>query len=823
MSAAINHDLLMRQIDALGLILDKPLLFDARIQRWKVEGEDRERRGWTRLREWVSNQGNVYIVGNLGVWHGNDDGSMKVELPSRDDEKNKLSAEDLANIRAAQKEAQRKLDAERKTEIKTATEYAQRVWLKCAPCTEHEYLTRKQIRPHGVRLLNSLDEIKFDGMDDSNKWRLEQAVGALVVPMHDAEGEVCGLQFIYPRAHPRKQKIERDKEFWPTGMAMGGSFGLFGHIQGNSIMLLGEGYATMASLHESTGLPACYAFSANNLGKAAKALRKKYPRMHILFCADDDYLTSGNPGVTEAVKACAELENTAWIKPDFSDKAGKDRRDGKKLSDFNDLYAICGNHLSLANQVNSQLDVLKWRAPVVPAGRGPDKGGGDDEKSALSMLYPNEVVSRFSPVWSPDDVFYFDHVAHVVVSKASITNRMRRHGWDMVQADVGWQEKPEVRIEEVDFDPTETDANVKYNLWHGLPEIKQVEGASCDALLDLLWRLCSHEKANAQEIFDWTLNFLAYPLQNPGAKMQSCILIHGAQGAGKNTFFGALLDIYGNEYAVEFGPAQLENRFNAVFSKKLFAIGNEVVASREELYHVKGNIKHMVTERRWVVEGKHKDQRWERNCCNFVFMSNELNPQVLESGDRRHLVIWTPPVPDPYLKPDEFNNWQQLWSAAQKERQNGGIYALYRVLMERDLDKFNESTWPPMTQAKQDLIDINMDSRERFYREWVKDEINGLPFMPCVTDDLYEGYRTWTIRSGIARSSPMHTFSAYISKQPGVVKTRERILGGIGIVKKMMIVPSHLQPPEDGTRQTWLSQSADEFSEKLHDFKGGKA
>lgn len=823
MSAAINHDLLMRQIDALGLILDKPLLFDARIQRWKVQGEDRERRGWTRLREWVSNKGNVYIVGNLGVWHGNDDGSMKVELPSRDDEKNKLSAEDLANIRAAQKEAQRKLDLERKAEIKTATEYAQRVWLKCAPCTEHEYLTRKQIKPHGVRLLNSLDGIKLDGMDDSNKWRLEQAVGALVVPMHDAEGEVCGLQFIYPRAHPRKQKIDNDKENWPKGIGMGGSFGLFGHIQGNSIMLLGEGYATMASLHESTGLPACYAFSANNLGKAAKALRKKYPRMHILFCADDDYLTPGNPGVAEAVKASAELENTAWIKPDFNDKEGKDRRDGKKLSDFNDLYAICGNHLSLANQVNSQLDVLNWRAPIEPAGRVSNKGGGDGEKSALSMLYPNEVVSRFSPVWSPDDVFYFDHVAHVVVSKASITNRMRRHGWDMVQADVGWQEKPEVRIEEVDFDPTETDANVKYNLWHGLPEIKQVEGASCDALLDLLWRLCSHEKANAQEIFDWTLNFLAYPLQNPGAKMQSCILIHGAQGAGKNTFFGALLDIYGNEYAVEFGPAQLENRFNAVFSKKLFAIGNEVVASREELYHVKGNIKHMVTERRWVVEGKHKDQRWERNCCNFVFMSNELNPQVLESGDRRHLVIWTPPVPDPYLKPDEFNNWQQLWSAAQKERQNGGIYALYRVLMERDLDKFNESIWPPMTQAKQDLIDINMDSRERFYREWVKDEINGLPFMPCVTDDLYEGYRTWTIRSGIARSSPMHTFSAYISKQPGVVKTRERILGGIGIVKKMMIIPSHLQPPEDGTRQTWLSQSADEFSEKLHDFKGGKA
>jgi putative DNA primase/helicase len=68
-------------------------------------------------------------------------------------------------------------------------------------------------------------------------------------------------------------------------------------------------------------------------------------------------------------------------------------------------------------------------------------------------------------------------------------------------------------------------------------------------------------------IFDWLLDWLAYPLQNPGAKMQSCILIHGAQGAGKNTFFGTLLEIYSNEYSVEFGPAQLENRFNAVFRK----------------------------------------------------------------------------------------------------------------------------------------------------------------------------------------------------------------------------------------------------------------
>lgn len=822
MIGRMNYDDVVSQLTSHGLLLDKPITTDARIQRWKVEGEDHERRGWSRLREWTSAKGNVYIVGNYGIWHGNDDGNVKVELPGRDDDKNQLSKEDIANMRAAQKEAQRRIDAERKAEIKVATGFAQRIWLKCTPCEEHEYLKRKQIKSHGLRQLDSLDDINLDGIDDSNRWRLQQALGALVVPMHDAEGEVCGLQFIYPWGHPRKQKIDRDKEFWPAGMAMGGSFGLISSINNNSLILLGEGYATMASLHEATGVSVCYAFSANNLIKAAKSLRKKYPRLRILFCADDDYLSEGNPGVSAAVSATAELENTDWIKPFFADADGNDRRGGKKLTDFNDLYIIAGNHLTLANQINDKLTELKWRALPVDGG-GVGQSGGGDSGGPLSMLYPNEVVARFSPVWSPDDVFYFDHHAHVMVSKASITNRMRRHGWDMVQAHADWQDKPEVRIEEVDFDPAKTDPAVKYNLWHGLPELGAVPNASCDALLDLLYRLCSHEHQNAMEIFNWVLDFLAYPLQNPGAKMQSCILIHGAQGAGKNTFFGTILEIYGNEYSVEFGPAQLENRFNAVFSKKLFAIGNEVVASREDLYHVKGNIKHMVTERRWVVEGKHKDQRWERNCCNFVFMSNELNPQVLDSGDRRHLVIWTPPVPDPQKDQERFKVWQQSWDAAQEERRNGGVYALYQTLMQRDLSHFSEASWPPMTQAKQDLIDLNMDSRERFFREWMNGAIEGVPCMPCITEDIYEVYRAWITRSGIARHSPMHTFSAYVGKQPSVTKSQERVLIGQTYFKKMMIIPSSAAPPPDRTKSSWLAECADEFREHMSNYKGGKA
>ena len=174
-----NYDDVMAQLQSAGLILDKALTFDARIQRWKVESEDRERRGWTKLREWQSKAGNTYIVGCFGVWHGNDDGYTKLEINKEDAVV--LTAEDRAAIKAAHKEAERKLAEVRRSEIKKAAQWAGAVWNKCAPCEAHDYLTLKQIKPHGLRILpEDLGEMNLAGIDDSNFFRIKSASGALV-------------------------------------------------------------------------------------------------------------------------------------------------------------------------------------------------------------------------------------------------------------------------------------------------------------------------------------------------------------------------------------------------------------------------------------------------------------------------------------------------------------------------------------------------------------------------------------------------------------------------------------------------------------------
>jgi putative DNA primase/helicase len=799
-----NYDDIKSQIECAGLILDKPLEFDARIQRWKVAGEDRERRGWTKLREWQSKAGNTYIVGCFGVWKGNDDGYTKLEL-SKDDAV-VLTAEDKAAIKAAHKEAERKLAEARRAETKKAAQWAASVWNKCAPCEAHDYLALKQIKPHGLRILpESVGDMALTGIDESNFFRFKSAAGALVVPMHDAKGVIQGLQFIYAKGHPRRIKIERDKEFWPSGMAMGGTFGLIGPVRRDGIMLIAEGYATAASLHEATGQSVAYAFSANNLIKAGKELAKAYPLLRILFCADDDYLTDGNPGCTAAANACAEIERSAWIKPIFPLGAdGQDIRAGKKYTDFNDLAVLTGLPLTLADQVNAKLDEMKWR-DAKARGVQP-QGGGESgtERSALkSMLTLDEAVDRFALVFGGKGTM-FDYQEHILVPKNDVLDILPEHGWRDLRSI-----KKVVRMDEVGFDPAGTDKKIKCNLWGGWPTVPKQ--GRCDILIELLEYQCSDEEMR-HDVFAWVLKWIAYAIQHPGAKMRTALVFHGPQGTGKNLFFEAVMAIYG-EYGRIVDQAAIEDKFNDWASRKLMMIADEVVA-RQELYHVKNKLKSFVTGE-WIrINPKNVAAHDEKNHVNLVFLSNESQPLVLEKDDRRYTVIHTPEK-----LPAEF--YQQV----RDELNNGGVAALHHYLLNLDLGDFDEHTKPPMTKAKEDLIEVSLDSVQRFIQEWQRGEIDSAPFIPCLGSHLYQTYKRWCEHCGERSPRSLAQFIGNIKnltrwKAGQPVTTHKTQFDATTISRKMVIPPDELLATsrnmivKDGKSQAvWLTECFFAFAE----------
>ena len=107
---------------------------------------------------------------------------------------------------------------------------------------DHPYLLSKKVKPHGLKTSRS----------------------KLVVPLYDEESVLQSLQFISPCG---------DKKFLSGGRT-GGCYYQIGGVP-EKMLYVAEGFATAATVQETTGKPVAVAFNAGNLKPVAQALRKK--------------------------------------------------------------------------------------------------------------------------------------------------------------------------------------------------------------------------------------------------------------------------------------------------------------------------------------------------------------------------------------------------------------------------------------------------------------------------------------------------------------------------------------------------------------------
>ena len=109
------------------------------------------------------------------------------------------------------------------------------------------------------------------------------------------------------------------------------------HIIGEQtdVIYIGEGYATMASVHLATGKACVVAFNAGNLMDVCSQVRTTYPDNEIVVCADDDHMTKGNQGLTKAREAALKI-GAGLAVPDFEETRGSGE------TDFNDLHQVKG-------------------------------------------------------------------------------------------------------------------------------------------------------------------------------------------------------------------------------------------------------------------------------------------------------------------------------------------------------------------------------------------------------------------------------------------------------------------------------------------------
>jgi putative DNA primase/helicase len=185
--------------------------------------------------------------------------------------------------------------------------------------------------------------------------------GALLVPMHDAAGELWNVQTI----RPERPADGGPEKLFIKGGRKTGTFHLIGNPEGAAVLLVAEGYATAASCHEATGRPAVVAFDAGNLPHVVRALRGRYPGALVMVCGDDDAATMArtgkNAGRDKATEAAKLARGAAVFPQGLADGA----------SDWNDLQQSAGLDAVRA-QIEAAIQAAQATQPTRGAPTPPD-------------------------------------------------------------------------------------------------------------------------------------------------------------------------------------------------------------------------------------------------------------------------------------------------------------------------------------------------------------------------------------------------------------------------------------------------------------------
>jgi putative DNA primase/helicase len=197
---------------------------------------------------------------------------------------------------------------------------------------DHPYLLAKGVGAYGIGIVRDGPLRLLAGEATPQIWGTP---GSLIVPMHTIDGELIGVQSIAPDGF----------KCFPRGCRWGGGMHLMtGRVPTRGALgtiVIAEGYATAATIHERTGLAVAAAFTAGNLEAVARACRDRHPGAEIYIAGDNDHQKERELGADgrrkknvgrEAAIRAAEASGGMIVLPPFAEH--------ERGSDWNDLAQL---------------------------------------------------------------------------------------------------------------------------------------------------------------------------------------------------------------------------------------------------------------------------------------------------------------------------------------------------------------------------------------------------------------------------------------------------------------------------------------------------
>jgi Domain of unknown function (DUF3854)/Family of unknown function (DUF5906) len=211
----------------------------------------------------------------------------------------------------------------------------------------------------------------------------------------------------------------------------------------------------------------------------------------------------------------------------------------------------------------------------------------------------------------------------------------------------------------------------------------------------------------------WFEQWCAWPLQHPGFKLRSAVLLWGRQqGTGKSLVGYTLGKVYGKNFA-EIDDAALDpaRTFNGWARDKQFALADDVTGNDSR--RLANKIKVMISRERIEINEKNIREYTIPDCINYLFTANDPDAFYLDDNDRRmliHEVTGKPLTADFYTK--VYDPWYK--SVA-------GAGALFQHLLALDTSDFNPMGPPPVTSAKLEMAALGKTALEQWVAALIAD------------------------------------------------------------------------------------------------------
>ena len=302
---------------AAGLQPPDEILMDGKIHRFRsgTKGEP----GHGDKPGWYLVFGDGIPAGRFGCWRAG------MEITWRADVGRKLTEfEEMSHARRiSESKVLREAAQERQHQV--ASETVEKIWLSGgAAHPDHPYLKRKGIQTHGVRITGD---------------------GRLMAPLYDADGTLSTLQYI----------DEQGGKLYHPGGQTGGKFWQIGTMDEPGTLFVAEGFATAATIHETSDRPVVVAYSASNLVPVTGTLREMYgSTQDIVIVADHD---ASGVGQRYAEQASAKY-GARMVMPSILGDANDYAQAGHNLAGL--LMPIKDDWLIPADDFCAQPSPISW-------------------------------------------------------------------------------------------------------------------------------------------------------------------------------------------------------------------------------------------------------------------------------------------------------------------------------------------------------------------------------------------------------------------------------------------------------------------------------